>query len=192
MCNSQPTGQQNNSEYIIISNVLWNNNNNNRSVYYLYSQYILLLKSNQNTACLSLVAGFLTIQSVQTTTVQSSCVFPPCRSVKEASSSWVRQGAHGCPGAVCSLWRSGASWCFSSSSISSSTRVSCRTALWVGGRRLGRGRRSGMGKRSLRTAWGERRVKEEHSSLLWVWQGRKRDISGTWIFRTGASLQKIS
>lgn len=118
-------------------------------------------------ACLISGPLFLTIQSVQKN-LYIQYVFPPCRSVKEASSSWVRQGAHGCPGVVCSLCRSGASWCFSSSSVSSSTKVSCRTALWVGGRRLGGGRRSGMGKRSTRTAWGERRVKEEHSSMFWI------------------------
>lgn len=124
-------------------------------------------------ACLILFPLFLNIESVQNN-LCIQFVFPPCRSVKEASSSWVRQGAHGCPGAVCSLWRSGASWCFSSSSVSSSTKVSCRTALWVGGRRLGRGRRSGMGKRRTRTVWGDRRVKEEHSSTLWI--GEEKEV----------------
>lgn len=100
-------------------------------------------------------------------------VLPPCRSVKEASRSCVRQGTKGCPGVAWLLWRSGASWCFSSNSISSSTKVSSLTALWLGGLRMWRGRKSAMGKRSLRTACGERRVKEEESSKLWAWKERK-------------------
>lgn len=106
-------------------------------------------------------------------------VFLPCRSVKEASNNWLRQGAHGCP-VFSSCWRSGASWCFSSSSVNSITKASCRTDFWSGARRLGRGRRSGMGKRRTRVAWGERRVKEENTSVLCVWGGKAKTFS---VFR---------
>lgn len=107
--------------------------------------------------------------------------FAPCRSVKEASRSWVRQGAPGFPVLVCSFWRSGASWCCSSRSVSSSTNISGLTAFWLGGRRWGRGRRSGMGKRRTRTAWGDRRVKEEYSSVVWI-NGRGGGTMSTCYF----------
>lgn len=105
--------------------------------------------------------------------------FLPCRSVKEASNNWLRQGAHGCP-VFSSCWRSGASWCLSSSSVNSITKVSCRTDFWLGARRSGRGRRSGMGKRRTRVAWGERRVKEENTSVLCVRGEKTKNLS---VFR---------
>lgn len=109
-------------------------------------------------------------------------VFLPCRSVKEASNSWLRQGTHGCPVFFGTLLRSGASWCFNSSSVNSITKVSCRTDFWFGVRRLGRGRRSGMGKRRTRVAWGERRVKEEHTSMLCVWVKKKKKTKNYSVF----------
>lgn len=67
-------------------------------------------------------------------------------------------------------------WDFSSRLDISRLRNSLRTDRSLMGLLWSKGRRSGMGKRSFRTAYGERRVREECSSNKWVYERQRRNI----------------